>query len=153
MVSVPASRMRRRGIDLIRGGTYVAVEGPQFSTRAESNGYRDGRGDVIGMTNMPEARLAREAEICYATVAMVTDYDCWHPGHDAVSVENVVAVLSNNADKARTLIRRAARPIVVRGDHCACRTALNNAVITPLDARDRDLVSRLDAVAGRVLQN
>ena len=141
------------GIDLIRGGTYIAVEGPQFSTRAESDGYRDGRGDVIGMTNMPEARLAREAEICYATVAMVTDYDCWHPGHDAVSVENVVAVLSKNADKARTLIRRAARPIVVREDHCACRTALDNAVITPPDARDRDLVVRLDAVAGRVLRN
>ncbi len=141
------------GIDLIRSGTYVAVEGPQFSTRAESDGYRDGRGDVIGMTNMPEARLAREAEICYATVAMVTDYDCWHPGHDAVSVENVVAVLSKNAEKARTLIRRAARPIVVREDHCACRTALDSAVITPPDARDRDLVARLDAVAGRVLRN
>ena len=139
------------GIDVVRGGTYVAVEGPQFSARAESDSYRDGRGDIIGMTNMPEARLAREAEMCYATVAMVTDYDCWHPAHDAVSVENVVAVLNENADKARALIQRAARPIAVREFHCSCRMALDNAVITPPEARDSDVVARLDAVAGRVL--
>ena len=138
-------------IPVVRGGTYVAVEGPQFSTRAESDTYRDGRGDVIGMTNMPEARLAREAEMCYATVAMVTDYDCWHPGHDAVSVESVVTVLTENAEKARLLIRRAAKSIANRKSGCACQKALDNAVITPPEFLDPAAVVRLDAVAGRVL--
>src|SRR3984957_19636580 len=93
------------GIAIKRGGTYITMEGPQFSTLAESNLYRSWGCDVIGMTNMPEAKLAREAEICYATVAMVTDYDCWHPGHDAVTVDAILKVLLSNADKARALVK------------------------------------------------
>ena len=96
---------RRPGIALKRGGTYLVMEGPQFSTPAESELYRSWNCDVIGMTNMPEAKLAREAEICYATVAMVTDYDCWHPGHDAVTVDMIVGVLLANAEKAKALVR------------------------------------------------
>lgn len=136
-----------------RGGTYLTMEGPQFSTFAESTLYRSWGCDVIGMTNMPEAKLAREAEIPYATVAMVTDYDCWHPDHDHVTVEVVVRVLLSNADKARSLIKSAApklrrRPLV---DEQGGDRALDHALITHTEARDPELVARLDAVAGRVL--
>ncbi|MDE2240065.1 MAG: S-methyl-5'-thioadenosine phosphorylase [Rhodospirillales bacterium] len=136
-----------------RGGTYLVMEGPQFSTLAESNLYRSWGCSVIGMTNMPEAKLAREAEIDYATLAMVTDYDCWHEGHDAVSVEQVVKVLKGNAAQARNLVKdvlpriAAPRPVCPHG----CNTALDNAVITEPDARDRDLLHKLGAVAGRIL--
>ncbi len=144
-----------RDLDLphTRGGTYLTMEGPQFSTFAESSLYLSWGCDVIGMTNMPEAKLAREAEIPYATVAMVTDYDCWHPDHDHVTVEVVVRVLLSNADKARSLIKAAApklrrRPMVdVQGGD----RALDHALITHTEARDPELVARLDAVAGRVL--
>ena len=144
-----------RALDLpvTRGGTYLAMEGPQFSTRAESHLYRSWGCSVIGMTNMPEAKLAREAELCYATVAMVTDYDCWHEDHEAVTVEQVVKVLLGNADRARALVRAvvpglgAARPACTAG----CDHALDHALITAPAARDPDLVARLDAVAGRVL--
>ena len=135
------------------GGTYLAMEGPQFSTLAESELCRSWGCDVIGMTNMPEAKLAREAEICYVTVAMVTDYDCWHTEHDHVSVESIIAVLLDNADKGRQLVKQTAPKLSARSESCAagCQTALENAIITAPEARDPDMVARLDAVAGRVL--
>ncbi|NKB56186.1 MAG: S-methyl-5'-thioadenosine phosphorylase [Alphaproteobacteria bacterium] len=141
------------GIAMKRGGTYLVMEGPQFSTRAESMLYRQWGCDVIGMTNMPEAKLAREAEMCYATVAMVTDYDCWHDDHDAVSVEAVIKVLMANADKARALVRAVTPRLSGRTTACeaGCHTALDVAMITAPDARDPDMLARLDAVAGRVL--
>ena len=144
---------RELGLDVARGGTYLTMEGPQFSTKAESNLYRSWGCQVIGMTNMPEAKLAREAEICYATVAMVTDYDCWHPDHDHVTVDAVVSVLLRNADKARTLVRRTLPRLAGRTESCAagCHHALDNAIITPPEARSPDLMVKLDAVAGRVL--
>ncbi|HEY1300538.1 MAG TPA: S-methyl-5'-thioadenosine phosphorylase [Stellaceae bacterium] len=137
-----------------RGGTYVVIEGPQFSTVAESELYRSWRCDVIGMTNMPEAKLAREAEICYATVAMVTDYDCWHPGHDAVSAEMVVGVLRANAEKAKILVRHLVPLLGAHRGPCpqGCRTALERALITAPEHRDPAVLGRLDAVASRVLQ-
>ena len=142
------------GIRHVRGGTYLVMEGPQFSSLAESELYRSWNCDVIGMTNMPEAKLAREAEICYATVAMVTDYDCWHPDHEDVTVDMIVKTLFANADRARTLVRRAAPLLADRGGSCphGCQTALEHALITPPAARDPELLKRLDAVAGRVLQ-
>ena len=141
------------GIDHLRGGTYLVMEGPQFSTKAESELYRSWGCDVIGMTNMPEAKLAREAEICYATVAMATDYDCWHPHHDEVTVEQIVQVLLANADKARSLVKAAVPKLSGRTEPCqkGCHHALDNAIITPPDKRDPEVVSRLDAVAGRLL--
>ena len=136
-----------------RGGTYLTMEGPQFSSLAESNLYRQWGCDVIGMTNMPEAKLAREAEIDYATVAMVTDYDCWHPDHAHVEVEAIVAVLLANADKARTLIKRVAPKLAGRPPACpfGCDRALGTALITAPEARDAAVLAKLDAVAGRVL--
>ena len=141
------------GIEYTRGGTYMVMEGPQFSTRAESNLYRSWGCDVIGMTNMPEAKLAREAEMCYATVAMVTDYDCWHEDHDDVTVEAVIKTLHGNADKARVMIKSVVPRLSGRIDTCeaGCHTALDFAIITPPDARDPDAVAKLDAVAHRVL--
>ncbi len=141
------------GIPVQRGGTYVVMEGPQFSTRAESELYRGWGCRVIGMTNMPEAKLAREAELCYATIAMVTDYDCWHPHHDDVTVDAVLHVLTENAGKARALIREVAPMLAGRTGNCGagCHTALDSALITPPGARDPAVLAKLDAVAGRVL--
>jgi len=141
------------GIPLKRGGTYLVMEGPQFSTLAESELYRSWRCDLIGMTNLPEAKLAREAEICYATVAMVTDYDCWHPGHDAVTVDMIVSVLNANAAKARSLVRAIVPLLAGEWAPCphGCDRALDGALITAPEARDPTLLARLDAVAGRVL--
>ena len=145
---------RAAGIEMVRGGTYLVMEGPQFSSFAESELYRGWNCDVIGMTNMPEAKLAREAELCYATVAMVTDYDCWHPHHDDVSVNAIIKVLLANADKARTLVKSVAPRL--RQDAaaagCSCKSALEHALITAPEARDAQMVKRLDAVAGRLLQ-
>ena len=137
----------------VHGGTYLVMEGPQFSTLAESELYRAWGCDVIGMTNMPEAKLAREAEICYATVAMVTDYDCWHEDHDNVSVEAVIQVVNDNAAHARALIIALADGFAPRRARCegGCDRALENAVMTAPDARDAAMVARLNAVAGRVL--
>nr|VFJ91128.1 MAG: methylthioadenosine phosphorylase [Candidatus Kentron sp. H]VFJ91974.1 MAG: methylthioadenosine phosphorylase [Candidatus Kentron sp. H]VFJ98815.1 MAG: methylthioadenosine phosphorylase [Candidatus Kentron sp. H] len=144
---------RDAGIEVARGGTYLVMEGPQFSSLAESELYRAWHCDVIGMTNMPEAKLAREAELCYATVGMVTDYDCWHPNHDDVTVETIVRILRANADNAHGLVKALAPR--VRGDSsaqdCGCRRALEHAFITAPDARDPERLKRLDAVAGRVL--
>jgi 5'-methylthioadenosine phosphorylase len=141
------------GIATKRGGIYIVMEGPQFSTFAESNLYRGWGCDVIGMTNMPEAKLAREAEICYATVAMVTDYDCWHPGHDAVTVDRILQVLLANAEKAKALVKAVVPLLAGHEGPCrqGCQQALDHALITAPAARDPALVARLDAVAGRVL--
>ncbi len=144
---------RRAGIATVHGGTYLVMEGPQFSSRAESELYRSWGCDVIGMTNMPEAKLAREAEMCYATIAMVTDYDCWHPGHEDVSVDAVIKVLLDNAERARGLVRGVAPLLLDRTGQCSagCHRALDAALITAPEARDPALVGKLDAVAGRVL--
>ncbi|MFM1815041.1 MAG: S-methyl-5-thioadenosine phosphorylase [Pseudomonadota bacterium] len=144
---------RAEGIDVTRGGTYLVMEGPQFSTRAESNLYRSWGCSVIGMTNMPEAKLAREAEICYATVAMVTDYDCWHEEHADVDVASVIAVMHSNTVKAQLLVRNLAATFPRRHPACPIGSdkALEVAIITPREARDPALVAKLDAVAGRVL--
>jgi 5'-methylthioadenosine phosphorylase len=137
-----------------RGGVYLAMEGPQFSSLAESKLYRSWGCDVIGMTNMPEAKLAREAELPYASVAMVTDYDCWHPDHGAVEVAQVIKVLMDNAEKAARLLRRAA-PLLGperKPSPLGIETTLNTAIITPPDARDPALLAKLDAVAGRAVK-
>ena len=141
-------------IPLARGGTYVCMEGPQFSTYAESITYKTLGYSVIGMTNMPEAKLAREAEICYATVAMVTDFDCWHPDHDAVTVADIIKVLTANADKAKRLVARLARDFPREHEPCPAGSdrALDTALITAPEARDPELIAKLDAVAGRVLK-
>ena len=145
---------RTTKIDYVRGGTYLVMEGPQFSSQAESQLYRAWRCDVIGMTNMPEAKLAREAELCYATVAMVTDYDCWHAGHDAVTVDMIVKTVHANAANARALLKSAApRTVQAPASPClhGCQRALEFALITAPEARDPKLVKALDAVAGRIL--
>jgi 5'-methylthioadenosine phosphorylase len=141
------------GLPVTRGGTYLVMEGPQFSTLAESNLYRSWDCSVIGMTNMPEAKLAREAEICYATVAMVTDFDCWHEDHDAVTVDAVIKVLLGNADKARGLVKSVLPKIGAKRELCpaGCDRALEFALITAPEARDPAMLEKLSAVAGRVL--
>lgn len=143
------------GIAALRGGTYLVMEGPQFSTLAESELYHSWGCDVIGMTNMPEAKLAREAELCYATVAMVTDYDCWHPNHENVTVNQIIKVLLANADKARSLVKHAVPRIA--GDskacECGCRSALQHAIITAPEARDAEMTKKLQCIAGRVLKD
>jgi 5'-methylthioadenosine phosphorylase len=149
-----AAAAPKAGIAAKRGGTYLVMEGPQFSTLAESELYRSWGCDLIGMTNMPEAKLAREAEICYATVAMVTDYDCWHPAHAAVTVEMVLSVLNANAERARALVRQVVPMLAKHAGACpkGCDHALDDALITAPEARDPAMLARLDAVAGRVLQ-
>jgi 5'-methylthioadenosine phosphorylase len=140
-------------IGYARGGTYLVMEGPQFSTRAESNLYRSWSCDVIGMTNMPEAKLAREAELCYATVAMVTDYDCWHDEHAHVDVAAVIRVMQGNTEKAQRLVLRLAKEFPREHPKCpiGSDTALEVAIITAPEARDPSLLRKLDVVAGRVL--
>ena len=141
------------GVEVVRGGTYLVMEGPQFSTKAESELYRSWGCDVIGMTNMPEAKLAREAEICYVSVAMVTDFDCWHPHHDNVSVDAMIKVLMDNADNAKSLVTNVA-PIVEadkNSENCTCKFSLENAIITSPEMRDKNLVKKLEVVAGRLL--
>jgi len=136
-----------------RGGTYLAMEGPQFSSLAESRLYRSWGCDVIGMTNMPEAKLAREAELPYASVAMVTDYDCWHPDHGAVEVAQVIKILMENAQKANALLRRVA-PLLGpdrKPSPLGIETTLDTAIITPPEGRDPALLAKLDAIAGRAL--
>lgn len=136
-----------------RGGTYLAMEGPQFSTLAEAELYRSWGCDVVGMTNMPEAKLAREAELCYASVAAVTDYDCWHPEHDNVNVEAVLNTLRSNVGRSTELIRSLAAQLSGRTQECeyGCHTSLEQAVVTAPQLRDPEVVAQLDAVAGRVL--
>ena len=148
-----AAAAEAEDLRVVRDGTYVCMEGPQFSTLAESLTYKQLGYSVIGMTNMPEAKLAREAEICYATVAMVTDYDCWHPDHDAVTVQDIIKVLTANADKAKRLVARLAQDFPREHEPCpiGADRALDTALITAPEACDKKLVKKLDAVAGRVL--
>jgi 5'-methylthioadenosine phosphorylase len=143
----------RLGLAMTRGGTYLAMEGPQFSTLAESRMHQQLGCDVVGMTNMPEAKLAREAELCYATVAMVTDYDCWHPDHDAVTVDDVVKVLHANSGHARELIAAVVPALGAHAGPCPhrCDRALDAAILTAPAARDPEMVAKLSAVAGRAL--
>ncbi|MCC1494877.1 S-methyl-5'-thioadenosine phosphorylase [Cognatishimia sp. F0-27] len=147
---------RAAGITIHEGGTYLAMEGPQFSTLAESRMYREQWGaDVIGMTNMPEAKLAREAELCYASIAMVTDYDSWHPEHGEVDVNEIIRTLMGNAEKGREMVRGLPALLGSERAPCphGCDRALDYAILTAPEARDQALVARLDAVAGRVLSN
>ncbi|MCR9069097.1 MAG: S-methyl-5'-thioadenosine phosphorylase [Rhodobacteraceae bacterium] len=149
-----ADAARAAGVTVHEGGTYLAMEGPQFSSLAESKLYREVWGcDVIGMTNMPEAKLAREAELCYASVAMITDYDSWHPDHGAVDITEIVKTLKGNADKARALVKGL--PARLGGDRApcphGCDRALEHAILTAPDQRDPAMVEKLAAVAGRVL--
>ena len=148
-----ATAAEAEGISAARGGVYVCIEGPQFSTLAESLTYKQLGYSVIGMTNMPEAKLAREAELCYATVAMVTDYDCWHPDHDAVTVQDIIKVLAANAEKAQRLVARLAHDFPRQHEPCPIGSdrALDHAFITAPEARDAELLKKLDAVAGRVI--
>lgn len=145
--------LQARGVPHVRGGTYLAMEGPQFSTLAESQLYRSWNCSVIGMTNMPEAKLAREAELCYASVSMVTDFDCWHPGHDAVTVDAIIQVLLANAASAQGLVSQVAAAVVAdaAAPGCGCRSALQHALITAPAHRDPAMVNRLRPIAGRVL--
>ncbi|HKP38845.1 MAG TPA: S-methyl-5'-thioadenosine phosphorylase [Pyrinomonadaceae bacterium] len=132
-----------------RGGTYICMEGPAFSTVAESNVYRSWGMDVIGMTNLQEAKLAREAEICYATLALVTDYDCWHPGHDAVTVETVIAYLNQNVRNAQTIIRESVKRLSGTQRDCKCGTALKNAIFTRPDLWPEATSRKLEAIIGK----
>ena len=145
---------RAENVPTTRGGTYLVMEGPQFSTKAESELYRSWGCSVIGMTNMPEAKLAREAEICYATLAMVTDYDCWHQEHAYVDVASVIAVMKDNTEKAQRLVHRLAKSMPRQHPPCPIGSdrALDVAIITPPEARDPALVAKLEVVAGRVLK-
>ena len=154
LIDALAQAATTEAVPFTRGGTYLAMEGPQFSTRAESNLYRAWGCDVIGMTNMPEAKLAREAEICYATLAMVTDYDCWHDDHREVDVAEIIKVLSANVEKAQRIVARLCHDFPRTHPPCPYGSdrALETAIITPPDARDPELVAKLDAVAGRVLR-
>ena len=149
-----AAAAEAEGIAFARSGTYLCMEGPQFSSLAESLSYKAQGFAVIGMTNMPEAKLAREAEICYASVAMVTDFDCWHPDHDAVTVQDIIRVLNSNAEKAKALVARLARDFPRQHEPCPIGSdrALDTALITAPEARHPALLQKLDAVAGRVLR-
>lgn len=155
LASLAAEEAAALGVVTHRGGTYLAMEGPQFSSRAESKLYKSWGCDVIGMTNMPEAKLAREAELPYATVAMVTDHDCWHEEVEAVSVTDVLKVLHRNAEQASSLVARVAARMAATPrtpDPDGIDTCLDDAIITPAEHRDPALLARLDAVAGRVLR-
>ncbi len=153
LVDLIAAAADAEGIGYVKGGTYLAMEGPQFSMRAESHLYRSWGCDVIGMTNMPEAKLAREAEICYASIAMVTDYDCWHHDHTHVDIASILRVMGQNVANAKRLIARVARDFPREHPECPIGSdrALDLAIITAPEARHPELMKKLDAVAGRVL--
>jgi len=153
LASLAAAAAREAGAEVVEGGTYLAIEGPQFSTRAESELYRAWGCDVIGMTNMPEAKLAREAELPYASVCMVTDFDCWNEAHAAVDVASVLAVMRANAERARETVRRLAA-VLARTPRAPSPidTNLDFAIVTPPEHRDPVLCAKLDAVAGRALR-
>jgi 5'-methylthioadenosine phosphorylase len=144
---------KQLGLPIHEGGTYVVMEGPQFSTMAESQLHRSWGADVIGMTNMPEAKLAREAELCYASVAMVTDFDCWHPAHDHVDVAQVVKVMQANSTNVKKLLATVIPVVAQHEGECqfGCDRALEHAIMTAPGSADLELVKKLDAVAGRVL--
>jgi 5'-methylthioadenosine phosphorylase len=138
------------GVPVKRGGTYLCMEGPAFSTVAESNVYRSWGMDIIGMTNLQEAKLAREAEICYATVALVTDYDCWHPDHDAVTVDQVIAVLNQNSENGQKLIRAAVR-VLDDQRRCKCGSALKAAILTDKAEVPAEIKERLALLIGKYI--
>ena len=142
---------KKAGVVGKRGGTYLCMEGPQFSTKAESNLYRSWGMDVIGMTNLQEAKLAREAEICYATVAMVTDYDCWHPHHDSVTMEQIVAVLLKNAENACNVVREAVAAMP-KERSCKCGSSLAHAILTDRDKIPQETKERLKLIVGKYLK-
>lgn len=144
-----AARADLKGVDIHRGGTYICMEGPAFSTKAESEVYRSWGMSVIGMTNLQEAKLAREAEICYATMALVTDYDCWHPDHDSVTVEMVIEYLNRNAVNAQKLIAGAVGRLAGRSRSCKCGDALRHAIITAPDRITPEAKERLKAIIGK----
>jgi len=146
-----AGRAELKGVDIHRGGTYICMEGPAFSTKAESEVYRSWGMAVIGMTNLQEAKLAREAEICYATMALVTDYDCWHPDHDSVTIEMVIQYLNSNAENAQKLIARAIGSLAGRARTCKCEHALRHAIITSPDNITSDAKQRLKAIIGKYI--
>ena len=148
VANVAVEACRRAGVNVKSGGTYLNMEGPQFSTKAESNLYRSWGLDVIGMTNLTEARLAREAELCYATVAMVTDYDCWHETHDAVSVDQIVAVLLKNAEHACSVVREAVAAMP-KTPGCKCGSALKNAILTQKNTVPAATLDRLRLLVGK----
>jgi 5'-methylthioadenosine phosphorylase len=150
MAAVVQSACNKAGVTGKRGGTYLCMEGPQFSTKAESNVYRSWGMDVIGMTNLQEAKLAREAEICYVTVAMVTDYDCWHPHHDSVTVDQVVAVLLKNADNACKVVRETVAALPA-GRSCKCGSALAHAILTDRDKIPAATREKLKLILGKYL--
>jgi 5'-methylthioadenosine phosphorylase len=145
-----ATAAEASGVVVKRGGTYVCMEGPQFSTKAESNAYRSQGFDVVGMTNLQEAKLAREAEICYVTIAMVTDYDCWHPDHDHVTVDQIVAVLNRNAENAANVVRNAVGALSTNRT-CKCGEALAHAIMTAPDAIPAATRARLQLIVGKYL--
>jgi 5'-methylthioadenosine phosphorylase len=152
MAGVVQSACVKAGVTGKRGGTYVCMEGPQFSTKAESNVYRSWGMDVIGMTNLQEAKLAREAEICYVTVAMVTDYDCWHPHHDSVTVDQVVAVLLKNAENASTVVRETVAALPARRS-CKCGSALAHAILTDRSKIPAATREKLKLILGKYLES
>jgi 5'-methylthioadenosine phosphorylase len=145
-----ADACERAGVEVHRGGTYICMEGPQFSSLAESHTHRQLQLDVIGMTNATEAKLAREAEICYATLAMVTDYDCWHPLHDSVTVQQIVDNLNRNAENARKVLREVVRAVPAERD-CKCASALATAIITDRKAIPAAVKKRLAPIVGKYL--
>lgn len=151
MAKVVADACQKAGVTAKRGGTYLCMEGPQFSTRAESNVYRSWGMDVIGMTNLQEAKLAREAEICYVTIAMVTDYDCWHPNHDSVTVEQIVAVLHKNAENAAKVVTGTVEAMP-KERSCKCGTSLAHAILTQRDQVPADTVEKLSLILGKYFQ-
>jgi len=152
MATVVQSACKKAGVTAKRGGTYLCMEGPQFSTKAESNVYRSWGMDVIGMTNLQEAKLAREAEICYVTVAMVTDYDCWHPHHDSVTVEQILAVLSKNAENAANVVRETVSALP-KGRSCKCGSALAHAILTDRSKIPPATREKLKLILGKYLES
>jgi 5'-methylthioadenosine phosphorylase len=152
LTGLAAAAAAEAGADVTDGGTYVAIDGPQFGTRAESHMYRSWGADIIGMTAMPEAKLAREAELPYALVGMVTDYDCWRAGEAHVDVTEVLRVMHDNSDKARGTLVALARMLPAEREASPIDTCLDAAIVTAAGARDPALVAKLDAVAGRVLR-
>ena len=140
-------------ISIKRGGTYLCMEGPAFSTLAESNLYRSWNMDIIGMTNLQEAKLAREAEICYSTIALVTDYDCWHPDHEAVTVDQVIEVLNKNSENAQNLIRATIGTLPDDGPECKCRSALKSAILTDHSSIPKETLKKLQLLLGKYINS
>jgi len=147
-----AGEFAAAGATVHEGGTYICIEGPQFSTRAESELYRSWGMDIIGMTNLTEARLAREAEVCYSTLAMVTDYDCWHPDHDAVTADEIIKNLVTNAATARSVLRAAVKGLPDGARRCECASALSHALVTAPELVPAQVKSELAPIIGKYIK-